>query len=118
MSYATSHASALKLVTSKGTSVTFTKVTTDYDGETDTHTTTSATVTGKAVRVRGRARTYEALGLIESKAPTLLFAPDTYGSEPVLGSTLSWGGTTYTVRDVEPVAPDGTAIVARVVVSL
>lgn len=116
MSYATDHSAALEQVGDAGASVTFTKTDTTYTPASDTHSTETSTVVGKAVRVKGRARTYEALGLVESRAPTLFFCPTTYGDEPDIGATVVWGGKTYTVRDVEPIAPDGTVIACRVVV--
>lgn len=109
------HASALRQVKAAGAAVTFTKVARDRDPETGQSTTTTTTVTGRAVRVSGRPDRYQALGLIESKAPTLMFVPDTRGEVPELGSEVSWGGEDHTVRDVDPVAPDGTAIAARVI---
>lgn len=116
MSYTSDHAAALQMVEEAGSAVTLTKTTTTYDAATDTHTPSTQTVAGKAVQVPGRPRRYEALGLVESKAPTLLFVPDTYGSEPELGATLPWAGEVHTVRDVEPTAPDGTLILARLIV--
>lgn len=88
-----------------------------YTPTTDTSTVSSASVAGYAVRTRGNPKVYEALKLIESEAPTLLFSPTTYGSMPDLGATVTWNGKTYTVRDVLPVAPDGTGIIAKVVVA-
>lgn len=117
MSYATDHAGALADLTASGAAVTFSYSTVTYTPATDAQTTTSATVTGYAMQVKGEPRQYQALELIESEAPTLLFAPTTYGSLPPLRSTLTWGGETYSVRAVSPLAPDGTAILARVVVA-
>jgi len=30
---------------------------------------------------------------------------------------VTWGGDVFTVRDVDPIEPDGTAVVAYVIVS-
>lgn len=118
MPYATDHAAALTDVADAGASITFTDVTQgSYDPETDTATPSTATVTGSAVRVQGDPQMYEALGLVEAEPATLLFAPTTYGDTPALGSTCTWGSSTFTVRAVNPVAPDGSAIIAKVVVS-
>lgn len=116
--YATEHASALDQITEAGVAVTFTKIVPgEYDAEADTWTDADdQSVTGYAIRVKGDPETYRSLGLVEHEAPTLLFAPDTYGELPALGATVAFGGETYTVEDVDPVAPDGTAIIARVVV--
>lgn len=117
MTYQSEHADALADVEAAGAAVTFTLVTQTYDAETDTSTPATTTVSGHAVRVRGNPRQYEALGLVEASTPTLLFVPTTYGEEPELGATVVWNGETYTVRDVAPLAPDGSAILSRVVVS-
>ena len=63
-----------------------------------------------------------------------MFVPTTYGDVPDLGYTTTWGGETrrwadtfgwgdvktqsfvYTVKQVQPLAPDGTVIMARIVV--
>lgn len=88
-----------------------------YTATTDTYASpSSSTVTGTAERVTGDPERYKALELIESEAPTLEFVPDTYGDVPPQGATVSFGGVTWTVRDVQPVAPDGSAVSARVVV--
>lgn len=110
---------ALAQITAKGAAVTFTRaVTTSYDPLTDTVTSgTATTVAGYAVRVKGDPERYRVLSLVETKAPTLLFAPTTYGSAPKEGDTLTWSSVAYTVRDVAPVAPDGTGIIYRVVVA-
>lgn len=76
------------------------------------------TITGSAIRVRGRAETYQKLGLIDSQAPTLFFTPTNYGDTPAPGDTVVWGGVTFTAQDVNPIAPDGVTIAARVVVVL
>jgi hypothetical protein len=118
MTYAAEHADALAMVAEAGASVTFTlTIPGTYDAATDTWTGGStSTVTGDAIRTRGNPERYKALELIESESPALLFTPDTYGDLPALNSTVSWNSTTYTVRDVDPIAPDGTAIAARVIV--
>ena len=117
--YAPDHASALADVADAGAAVTFTSTNPGtLDEATGLYTSgTTTTTAGYAVRVRGTPKTYVALSLKESEAPTLLFTPTTYGSLPSLNATVAWGGVTYTVRDVEPVAPNGTAILARVVVA-
>jgi hypothetical protein len=119
MSYAADHAGALRDIADAGTAVTFTKnLPGTHAPTTGTFTTpTTSTVTGSAVRVRGDAQRYTELQLVEAEAPTLLFAPDTYGDLPELESVVTWGGVDYTVRDINPVAPDGNAILARIIVA-
>ena len=117
--YARQAASALAMLKRKGAAVAFTRTTPGvYDPATDTWTTpATTTVAGYAIRVRGDPDRYRALELIESQAPTLLFAPSTLGQAPEAGMTTTWSATAYTVRDVSPVAPDGTGLVFRVVVT-
>lgn len=98
---------------------TFTRVTQNVnpaDGTIGTPTTT--TITGSAIRVRGLPETYQKLGLIDSQSPTLFFTPTNYGDTPAPGDTVVFGGVTFTVHDVNPIAPDGVTIAARVVVVL
>lgn len=97
---------------------TFTRVTHGtYDPETDLAASrTESTIEGVAIRVRGERHRYQELGLVEAKAPTLLFVPATYGDTPEPGDTVEWESETYTVRDVDPLAPDGVTIQARVIV--
>ena len=100
--------------------VTFTRTTQgSYDPETDSATLSTTTVVGTAVRGAGNPKRYQALGLVESDAPTLIFVPTTYGQFPEPGDTVVWpptGGSTYTVRDVENISPDGVSILSRVIV--
>ena len=100
----------------KGAAVTFSKGTPGtYDPATDTSTApTVVTVTGLAMRIDGDPDVYAALGLIQSENPMLLFRPTTVGQMPALGSTVVWGAETLTVKDVEPLAMNGTATAARI----
>jgi hypothetical protein len=90
-----------------------------YSPATDTWTApTVTTITGNAIAVRGDPTRYRALGLVLTEAPTLFFAPTTYGETPAPGDTVTWTSIVYTVRDVAPIAPDGVTIAARVIVSV
>lgn len=119
MSYAADHAAALADLRAAGARVVFAAPT----GRTHDPATGMLTggapglVPGAAIRVRGNPTRYEALRLVESEAPTLLVALDDYSATVPLGAQVAFGQVTYTVRDVEPVAPDGTPIVLRVVVA-
>ncbi len=89
-----------------------------YDPAAGTYTGAStSSVIGYATQMQGNPVTYEKLGLIESEAPTLDFAPDTLGEVPALGSSATINGVAFVVRDVDPWAPDGVARSAKVVVS-
>jgi len=119
MSYTAIAERAYGMVQGRGTAVTFTlsspgtqsATTGQYSGATTT------TVTGVAIECGKNPTLYQQLALVESDAPTLLFCPDTYGDAPDLQSSVSWRGLTYVVRNVTQLAPDGTAILSRVVVS-
>ncbi len=120
MGYDTTHGNALSLVKRKGAAVTFTNALPGTeDPETGLFTaSSSSTVAGQAVRVAGDPKIYEALNLVEANSPTLLFVPTTFGGAVTLGSTLTWSSVSYTVRQANPIAPDGTNIAWRVVVEV
>lgn len=118
--YGATAAGVYDTIAGVGAPVTFTRATPGiYSATADTRTDASTqTVTGVAVRVRGEPSRYRALSLVESEAPTLLFKPTAlYAAAPDVGDSVSWAGDTYLVRDVDPVAPDGVLVVARVIVA-
>lgn len=117
--YAAEAAGALADIKAAGAAVTFSRrVPGTYDESTGlTSSSTLTSVAGYAMRVRGNPKTLDRLSLKESEAPTLLFAPSTSGSVPLPNDSVSWGGVTYIARDVDEVSPDGTAIIAKVVVA-
>ena len=115
--YATEHAGALADIRAAGVAITFTSNAETYTASTDTTTTGAAqTVTGAAIRVKGDPTEYESMKLVQTGLVTLLFAPDTYGDRPELGNSVTWEGAGYTVVGVNPLAPDGTDILSRVVI--
>jgi hypothetical protein len=103
--------------------ITFTRVTQTFDETTGLSTSVTSTITGSAIKVKGKADTYTRIGLVESSAPTLLFTPTDYDlhahSDEFVkaGDTVSWAGATFTAKDVDPIAPDGFVILARIVVA-
>jgi hypothetical protein len=115
--YAEMHSVARAQIADAGLPVTFSKVTNEHDAATDTLTPTTLTVAGHAAQVRSDPKRYAELGLLMTQTITLLFAPTVFGRRPDPGYTVRWAGQDWTVRDVEVVAPDGNAIVCRVVVS-
>lgn len=119
------HQAALDELRDTGLPATFRKTTSTYDEATDTWSEgATSEVSGLVLQTRGDPRKYEALALVESEAPTLLFVPYTRGELPELGAVVRWPnplgipdvGTAYSVADVDPVAPDGRAIMARIIV--
>ena len=111
------HAFALAEITANGAPVTFTRLVEGYNPATDLVTPSSTTVAGQAVQVRPSYERFRALGLVVEDARRLLFAPTTFGGQPTIGDTVSWGGDTLTVRDIEPVSPDGNTLICFVTVS-
>lgn len=116
--YAAEHASALADLREAGARVTFSLSTPGtYNEATGAWSTpTDSSVAGYAIQDGGDPLAYERLTLIESEAPTLLFAPDTYGDRPSLGMSVTWAGELHTVRDVKPLSPDGTPILFWVII--
>lgn len=97
--------------------VTFTKTSKTETESTGALSSTSTTVAGTASEEKADPRRYERLALVGYQARTLIFVPDTAGEVPGLGSTCTWGGEKFTVRDPQPIAPNGTAIASSVVIS-
>jgi hypothetical protein len=120
--YTDVHADVLEQVRENGSDITFTDITQVHTPSTGSVSPVETTVTGVALQVKGNPNTYNALTLIESAAPTLLFVPDEYGALPEVGATCEWGvdrdnePITYSVRNVDPFAPDGVAIYAKIVI--
>ena len=77
----------------------------------------STTISGVALQIKGDPEEYESLKLIEKAALTLLFVAETYGDSPPLGAFCEWGGLRYQVEATRKLAPDGTAVLSRVIVS-
>jgi hypothetical protein len=100
----------------KGAAVTYSYLSAGtYDPATDTTTGDSVvTLTGHLMQIDGDPEAYAALGLVQSENPTHLFRPTTVGQMPPLGATVVFGGETLTVKDVEPLAMNGTKTAARI----
>ena len=101
--YAAEHSSAFQDIKDAGARVSFTKKT--------------MTVSEAALQIKGDPEEYEALKLIEKAALTLLFVAEIYGEFPPLGAFCEWGGLRYQVEAFRKLAPDGTAVLSRVIVS-
>jgi len=120
MSYQADHDSALADVTAAGSAATFILGNQGVSDPTTGRTVPSAdiSVPGFAIEKKGSLTQYQALGLEVAKAKTLFWVPTTYGALPALSSQIAWAGGTYIVKNVAPIAPDGVAIAATIVVSL
>lgn len=107
------------LLTTFGAAVTFSRsVKGAFDPATDTiGEPTTSTITGTAIRVQGEPETFQRLGLVAAEALALVFAPAeaSEGQMPALNDTVVWAGKAYTVAEVQPIEPDGTAIIGEVV---
>jgi hypothetical protein len=91
-----------------------------YDDTADTWSDpTTVTLSGSAIEITPSSKeseAYRAATLTAERHKLLLFAADTYGDAPVKGMTCEWGGVTYTVAALlGPTAPDGVAILSRLV---
>ena len=119
MTYATEAAGAYADILAAGEAVTFTLVTpgTEDPSTGAFGTPTSTTVTGAAVEIQGDPKRYLAPGVVVAQAAILLFASPTYGELPDLDAQVLWGADLYAVKHVKPLRPDGTGILARVVVT-
>lgn len=104
--------------------LTFTRTIQDIDPLTGAPAPIVTTISGEAIVVRGNPQRYRELGLLLSTMPTLLFTPNGYPlkaftPEFVLpGDVTTLNGVVMTVKDVDPVAPDGFVIIARIVVGV
>ena len=115
--YTGDYTSALADVQAAGSAVTFSPVGGAFTPGTGVIGASAVSaVSGYAISSKNNPLTYARLSLSEAEAQTLFFVPSTYGAAPALASTVSWGGVTYAVKDVATVAPNGTAIAARVVI--
>jgi hypothetical protein len=96
---------------------TFTRKTVTEDTATGQVTSSSTTLTGSAIRVRsssGELARFAAGGLVHQETATLFWTPTTYGDRPRPGDTVEWEDLDWTVVFVDPIAPDGVTIAARV----
>ena len=97
---------------------TFTRRANTYNAETGVLSVVESTIEGAAIRVKGDPHIYKELGLSLTENPTLLFTPETYGEVPEPGDEVTWpaNGTVYKVKAVDPIAPDGVVVLARVMI--
>lgn len=72
---------------------------------------TATAVTGAAVEVPGDPDRFAALGLVLANPVVLLVAATGLEITPAPGMAFTWGGVTYTIKNVEKVAPDGVTVV-------
>jgi hypothetical protein len=81
------------------------------------------TISGNAIKVRGKPDTYRALNLTDTFAPTLFFTPTDYelhdGTAEFVrpGDEVTWAEQNFKVLLVDAIAPDGVVIAARIVIA-
>lgn len=117
MGYASTAARAYRQIKRAGFRTTFVGSTMAVDHATGASTATAASALGYAIETPGDEQLYESLKLVVWKTMTLLFAPDAGGALPSLGMMVSVDGTTLSVKHTKAIAPGGTLLLGRVVVS-
>lgn len=110
---------ALVTIGKKGTDVTFPGTGSSgdiYDPFTETWSGTgTADASSKAVQIQGDPDRFASLSLSMVNAVTLMVAASGLAVVPTAGMAMEFAGVTYTVKDVDPVAPDGTPIIYTVI---
>lgn len=113
---------ALATITRKGAAVTFpgTGTAATYDPATGTWSggVPGADVTGRAVQIDSDPDRFAALGLVLVNPVTLLVAASGLTVTPAPNMPMTWASKTYTIRDVDAVAPSGDPIVYAVIGSV
>lgn len=66
---------------------------------------------GKAIQIEGDPDRFAALKLVLVDPVTLMIAAGGLTVTPSVGKLMTWAGVTYTIKDRDPVAPDGTPII-------
>lgn len=109
---------ALRTITAKGAAVTFPGANVGgsapvYDPATDTFSggSAGAQVVGRAVQIESDPDRFRALNLVLVNPVTLMIAAAGLAVTPALGMQFAWAGITYTIKDKDEVAPDGTPII-------
>lgn len=117
--YAAEMESAARDIAEAGAPVTFKRPASAYNSTTGGFSGGPTTASSDALRVKGDASRRKP-GLILNQPITLLVAALNLGDFVPTGEidSMTFGGTTYAVKDVDPFAPDGTAITYRITGSL
>jgi len=115
-SYPSAYARFHERLTASGAQVVFTqRVETSYNPVTDTNVVETQKIYGLAVEIPANPEVFKNLELVVSVNKILYFSPNTVGQIPQVNATVEWADTTFTVKEVMPIAPLGEAIAARVV---
>jgi hypothetical protein len=97
---------------------TFVRSTVTYDATTGNQTAVSTAVAGVAIRVanpyRNELARFEKGSATFQETAVLFWTPDAYGDRPRPGDVVTWEEVEWTAVFVDPIAPDGVTIAARV----
>jgi hypothetical protein len=96
---------------------TFVRSTVTYDEATGHQTAVSTAVAGVAIRVRSSKDELARFGAGSAtfqETAVLFWTPDAYGDRPRPGDVVTWEEVEWTAVFVDPIAPDGVTIAARV----
>lgn len=120
--YSAQIATAQRLIKAKGAAVTVTQTATTYDPITGGSVPTDTTYSTTAVLLPPDTQTLQAYAaqfedgtLVLSKVQMALLPA--FDATPAPGDTLTAGGVEWSVVGVEPLAPDGAAILHKTLVS-
>lgn len=110
--------SAQEALDDAGGAIAFTRSASGYNGVTGQFSQAPVSAATSALQVKANPMTISALaakGLVLLRPIAWLVAASKLGAfVPAFDDAATWAGTTYTVRDVQPLAPDGAAIMYRV----
>ena len=117
--YAAEIESAAADIQDAGAPVTFERKAGTYNDATGNVSGSSVSASAFAVVVKGSPTRFLALGLTLNTPITLLIAAKPLGTfRPLPNDKMTYAGTTYTVKDVDPTMPDGAVIMYRITGSL
>jgi len=121
--YEAEHRDAFATISAEGDTIKFIVTTREFNRANPSRPKVSySKVSGVAMQVRGDPAEYQRLNLIEKASKTLLVVTDSYGESPSVGAKVEWRPRpplekNWVVESVKPVAPDGVAIMSRVIIS-
>lgn len=103
---------ALKLLTSKGQTVTFSReVSSGFDPALGIDTTSTTTFTGKAAHLNYKNSEIDGTQVIKGDSRLILEATATV---PLVSDTVTVDSIVWRVMDVEPVSPAGTVVIYKI----
>lgn len=117
--YLSEQKSAAKDIKKAGAPVTFARGKQTYNDSDSSLSGTEVSASSYAIRTKGNPVRLAALNLKLVQPVTLLVAAFYLAAfVPLPDDKMTFGGVVYTIKDIDPVAPDGAAIVYRITGSL